>query len=353
MGCTIMFTPTLRAIRSRFPSAHITFVGTSPAFVSPVAGSPLVDEVQVFDFAKDSLLDMGKLGARLRFIRKLRRQKFDYSLAVFPSNKWYFNTFAWMAGAKNRITHRYQTSDLGNLGWLQNIRIPADDKLHDVVQNLNLLQGMGIDPAKVRNKALSFHVPSSDRDIAQKYLRYNRLPGKRLVGMHIGSSQDYAFASKRWPTDRFAKLADQIQGEMNTQVLVFAGPDETDEVAKMRDAMKTKCRMVQQKLPVVAALLKECDLMISNDSGLMHLAVAMWTPVVAIFGPTNITRTKPYTDRAIVITDPGCNSLLKYPFTTTSAKIDPTQAQRCFTKITVPVVMAAAKKMLDGGKVQN
>jgi len=343
-----MFTPTLRAIRNYFPDAQVTFLGTNRSFVEPVANCSFVDDVQVFDFAKDSLFKLKRLGPRLKSIRSFRRQKFDISLTVFPSNKWYFNVFAWLVGAKKRITHRYQTSDFGNLGFLQNVRIPANQKLHDVEQNINLLEGLGIDPSKIMNKDLFFHVPERDRDLARDFLKYNRIPGKKLVGMHIGSSNDFAFAAKRWPTEKFAALADKIQDELNAQVLVFAGPSETEEVSRLRDLMKTKSHIVQQSLPVTAALIKECDLMVSNDSGLMHLAVAMRTPVVAIFGPTSITRTKPYTNKAVVVTDPSCNSLLKYPFTSTSAKLDPEKAQRCFIKITVPKVFAAVNKTLDG-----
>lgn len=347
MGCTIMFTPALRAIRNHFPDAHITFLGTNRSFVAPVVNCSFVDDIQVFDFAKDSLFKINRLGPRLKSIRNLRRQNFTASLTVFPSNKWYFNVFAWLVGAKKRITHRYQTADLGNLGFLQNIRIPADEKLHDVEQNLNLLKGLGIDPTTILNKDLFFHVPERDRGLAGDFLKYNRIPGKKLVGMHIGSSDDFAFVAKRWPTEKFAALADKIQDELNAQVLIFAGPSETEEVSKLRDLMKTKSHIVQQPLAVTAALIKECDLMVSNDSGLMHIAVAMRTPVVAIFGPTNITRTKPYTNKATVVTDPSCNSLLKYPFTSTSAKLDPEKSKRCFVKITVPKVFAAVTKSLD------
>ncbi len=343
MGCTIMFTPTLRALRQKFPDARITFLGTSSSFVAPVKGSDLIDETKVFDFAKTSLFSIKKLGSRLKLIRQLRRQKYDYCLTVFPSNKWFFNVFAWLVHAKKRITHQYATPAIRTLSGLQNVRIAADSQLHDVDQNLNLLKPLGIDPGTA-NRRLFFQTTADNDRWAESFCASNLESGKIIVGLHIGSSQDFSFSSKRWPLDRFAQLADKIQKELYAKVLIVAGPDEKSDVAEMIKMMKTKPVVATDSLPNAAALIKKCRLFISNDSGLMHLAVAMQTPVVAIFGPTSISRTRPYTDRAEVITDPDHNSLLQYPFTTTSAKLDPRAAQGCFDRITVDQVFAAVKR---------
>jgi ADP-heptose:LPS heptosyltransferase len=348
MGCGIMFAPTLRALRQKFPRAEITFLGLNKSFVAPFAGSDLVSKTVVFDFAKDSLWQISQFGRRLKALRELRRQKFDYSLTVFPSNKWHFNAFAWLVGARARITHSYETSSLKSLAWLQNRLVPADPKLHDVEQNLNLLKVFGINPLLIKNRKLYFHVTDKARSQAADYIAKNNLSGKKFIGMHIGSSQDFAFASKRWPTEKFARLADKIQSELKTPIMVFAGPDEKTEVEAMVAPMRTKPLVVATSLDITAALIESCCLMVSNDSGLMHIAVAMTTPVVAIFGPTSVTRTRPYTDQAEVIYDPKCNSLLKYPFLTTSAKIDSAAAAACFRNISVARVYEAVKKYLHG-----
>lgn len=345
MGCTIMFTPTLRALRQKFPEAKITLLGTARSYIAPVEGSNLMDEILVFDFAKNSLLNLKKLGQRLKFIRQLRREHFDYSITVFPSNKWFFNVFAWLVHAKKMITHRYSTPAIKTLAGLQNVRIPADPKLHDVDQNLNLLKPLGIDPAKV-NRRLLFHATDENDRWAENFRAQNFERGKVIVGMHIGSSQDYSFAAKRWPLERFAALADRIQKELYAHVLIVAGPDEKEDVIKMKSMMKTRPVVATAALKNAAALIKKCRVFVSNDSGLMHIAVAMQTPVVAIFGPTSITRTRPYTDKAEVIFDPERHSLLKYPFTTTSAKLDARAGQQCFERITVDQVFAAVKKQL-------
>lgn len=345
MGCTIMFTPTLRALRQKWPEAKITLLGTARSYVAPVEGSNLVDEVLVFDFAKNSLFNFKKLGQRLRFIRRLRRERFDYSICIFPSNKWFFNVFTWLVHAPKRITHRYTTPAIKTLAGLQDVRVPAEPQLHDVDQNLNLLKPLGIDPAKV-NRRLFFHTTNENDRWAENFQNQYFESGKIIVGMHIGSSQDFSFAAKRWPLERFAALADKIQNDLYAQVLIVAGPDEKADVSQMVSMMKTKPVVATTSLKNAAALIKRCRLFVSNDSGLMHIAVAMRTPVVAIFGPTSISRTRPYTDKADVIFDPQRNSLLKYPFTTTSAKLDTRLGQQCFERITVDQVFAAVKKQL-------
>lgn len=345
MGCTVMFTPTLRALRQRFPDAHITILGISKIFVAPVAGSDLVDEALVFDFAKDSLFQISKLGERLKFIRNLRKQKFDYSITVFPSNKWFFNVFAWLSGAKKRITHRYSTPVWKNLSFLQNVKIPVDEDIHDVDQNLNLLKVFKIDPAKA-NRDFYFHITQEDKKVAERAWQQKIKPGLPVVGMHVGSSQDYASVAKRWPTEKFAGLADRLQSQGLAQVVVFAGPDEAEEVEKMESQMKTTVQVIPEKLGPTADLIGRCQVMVSNDSGLMHMAVAMKTPVVGIMGPTIVSRTKPYAN-AKVIYDPKCHSLTTYPFKTTSAKLDPEAGKKCFVNIGVDKVFEAVNELLN------
>ncbi|MFC1721514.1 glycosyltransferase family 9 protein [Patescibacteria group bacterium] len=345
MGCTVMFTPTLRLLRKRFPKARITFLGTSKSFVAPLEGSDFVDEVLVFDFAKGSLTDFKKLNRRLQFIKKLRREHFDISVTVFPSNKWYFNMFAWLVGAKQRITHHYSTPTWKNLSWLQNTKVEADPKLHDVEQNMNLLRPLGVKPAD--KPSLYFHISQEDQVQADKILA-ELDDSKLIVGMHIGSSQDFAFAAKRWPTEKFAQLADRLHEELGAQMVVFAGPEENNDMEILQKIMKTKPRIVQAPIKVTAALIDKCDLMISNDSGLMHIAVAMKTPVVAIFGPTSVSRTRPYTANAVTVYDHNHHSLLEYPFTTTSAKLDSIESRKCFETITTEKVFDVVKSKLNG-----
>jgi ADP-heptose:LPS heptosyltransferase len=285
--------------------------------------------------------------SRFKFIKNIRKQKYDCSVTLFPSNKWYFNVFALLVGARKRVVHQYVTHPLINLGFLQHIRIAVDENLHDVEQNLNLLKAFGGSPDVV-DKKLLFYVSDKDRHNAAQYVKENLDSTRKIVGIHIGSSQDFNFAAKRWPTEKFAALADRLEKELDVQVCIFAGPDESSELSELVRSMETTPKIIQQPIKLTASLIEKCDLMISNDSGLMHIAVAMNTHVIAIFGPTNITRTRPYTENATIIYNENCNSLLQYPFTTTSSIIDPEKAKECFESISVERVFLKAKERLLG-----
>lgn len=352
IGCTIMFTPTLRTIRSLFPSCRITFLSISESFAAPVSESNLIDELLIFDFPKDSLFKLETVLERLFFILNLRKRKFDYSFTVFPSNKWYFNVFAWLVGAKKRVTHGYATSSLTSLAFLQNLRIQADETIHDVDQNINLLKTLPSPPFHVPEKELFFQISKKDNELACEYLRTKRSSGKRVIGIHAGSSQDYSFEAKRWPLEKFAKLADMIQENLGAEVFFFFGPNEKSDINKLKELMKTAPNIVQLPIKLVAAIIKKCNVMISGDSGLMHIAVAMKTPLVAIFGPTNLSRTRPYTKDAEVIYDKDFNSVFNYPFKTTVAKIDPETAEKSFKKITVEMVFEAVQKKLKETRLE-
>ncbi|EKD49664.1 MAG: hypothetical protein ACD_63C00076G0002 [uncultured bacterium] len=333
IGCTIMFTPTLRALRKKFPDAKITFLGISKGFVIPVEGSNLVDEVLVFDFKKDSLFNFKKIWGRLKFIQNLRKRKFDVSITAFPSNKWFFNFYAWMVGAKKRVTHFYKTSSLKNLSFLQNTKVKTDKNLHDVDQNLNLLKAFGKVPEV--DKSLYFHISKENEEFAKNFLQERNLLSKKLIGMHLGSSKDYSFDVKRWPEENFAKLIGRIEREMKAKVLIFSEPNERKEIEELAKKFAVSPVIVCEDLKNAAAIIKRCNTMVSNDSGLMHIAVAMKTPVVAIFGPSHITRTRPYTDKAKVVVNEECNSCMKYPFASTSIRIVCDKERICLEGITV------------------
>lgn len=345
IGCTILFTPTLKAIREKFPDGHITFLGIAKSFVVPVQDSPYVDEVMVFDFPKNSLMQVNKIVERLGAILKIRKKRFDYCFTVFPSNKWFFNVFAWLSGARKRITHSYQTPSWQNLQFLQNLKVQAKEGLHDVEQNINLLSALGEIPETL-DRTLHVHISPEITNQADNYSRTNFVEQKKIVGMHVGSSSDFAFELKRWPLEKFTELIDRLQLELDVQVVLFAGPSEANEVNRVQLNLKTNPLVINMRLEMVAALIQRCDLMVSSDSGLMHIAAAVGTPIVAIFGPTNVSRTRPYTSDATIIFDPQKHSLLKYPFATTKANMIPREALRCFETITVEKVFTAVQEKL-------
>jgi len=314
IGNTILFTPTLKALRENFPHAKITFLVTKQIFAEPVRGSHLVDEIISLD---------GNLWQKIKTIINLRREKFDYSITAFPSNRWQFNVFAFLAGAKSRITHSYKVGKWRTLSFLQNKKIPAVEDLHDVEQNLNLLKSLGIKLPK--DKQPIFHIDEKSREKAKRFWKKNHLEGKFVVGIHPGSG-GIGQETKRWPKENFAELADKLIEKKETKILVFGGPEEKElkESIKALSRYKEDIHLINTPLKQTAALIEQCNLFISNDSGLMHIAVAVKSPkVIGIFGPTNHRRTAPYRKNCYIIRKNfSCGPCLRYPFHSTSSKIE-------------------------------
>jgi len=295
IGNSIMFSPTLKKLRRSFPKAKIDLFTNKVQFVEPFRGSKLIDNIFYYE--------------GLKTLYKLRKEGYDVSIAAFPSNKWQFNIFSFIVGAKKRITHSYKIGKFRTLSFLQNLKIPADEKIHDVDQNLNLLKGLGIN--YVKDKGLYFHIGKENKVWAERFIKKNSSQRKFIVGIHPGSGP---FKFKRVEKEKFIEELNKIDRKSKS-ILIFGGPEEAklkEEYSKIiQDSI-----IVDSNLKNTAALIGRCKVFISNDTGLMHIATAMKVPkVVAFFKGTNSIRTRPYSKKAkfIILEE----NRLKYPFWST------------------------------------
>ena len=108
-----------------------------------------------------------------------------------------------------------------------------------------------------------------------------------ILGVHPGANVSW-IGEKRWPAERFSRVSERFIDEYNGDVIVFGGPDDKSVIEKVKANIKKKRIHFadNQTIRQTAALIKECDLFLTNDSGLMHVAAACKVPIVAIFGPT-------------------------------------------------------------------
>ncbi len=299
IGNSILFSPTLRELRKKYPLSEIDLYAYKESFAEPFKNSPLINNVYV---QKD-----------LRTLYRLRKNRYDICVTSFPSNKWQFNLFSYLTGAKIRATHSYKVGKLKTLSFLQNRKVLANENLHDVEQNLNLLSLLDVKmPLK---KELLFHVDAKNNDFAIDFIKNNNLKGKYLIGIHPGSGP---LEFKRDPEKKFVEKVEQIKNK-NKFVLIFGGEEETEIKKKLKEMVENSI-IVNENLKNTAALIKKCKHFVSNDTGLMHIAVAMGVPVTVFSKGTNLTRTSPFTKNAeIIILE---ENRLKYPFWDTKARIE-------------------------------
>ena len=176
-------------------------------------------------------------------------------------------------------------------GFLLTKRIPKPRKdLHRVEHFLGIARGLGIEPKSVN---YDFFILEENNREAEKILKNIGIEmGEDFIVVNPGGNWDL----KRWPTENFAGLADEIIDRFNMKVVLTGAEKDIDLCKKIAGLMKNAPLSVcgKTKLKTLGAIFKKAKKVISNDSGPMHIAVGVKTPVVALFGPTSPRITGPY-----------------------------------------------------------
>ncbi len=296
IGNLLMFSGTLKKVRLHFSDAKITIIVLKSGFRDIYESDPSVDEVIVLDVNRVKTLKQ-----KVRFILDLRKNRYDLCVTTFPANRAEYNILARLSGARFRLSHGYEMNTSMTFPFLQNIRIPVNKAYHDLEQNLNLLSAFGIVPEN-EDRRLILPLADDKTGNARTYLENNDLNNKLLIGIHAGSSAERGMHLKRWQPAKFAEIADWLTEEYNAAVLIFGGPEEQEIKENIRYLSKSKPHVVQgMDLLTTAALIAECRLFITNDSGLMHVSVAADVQTIALFGPSDPGRTAPYGDKHRIV----------------------------------------------------
>ena len=329
IGNMIFLTPALRALRQACPPAKIHFLLGSYGAEKAIEGSNLIDEKIIIDPVKQKgIVDT------IRLIQKLREEKFSLSISSTGINPLKSGLLCYFAGIKYRLGEKIKGKD-----FCYNLKNSFDKNSHEVDSNISLIQKLGIE---VKDKSLYIHMSANDKNFARETYAYYDLGGKLVVGMHPGSGIHQA-GFKRWPKERFARVADSILHNYNASVILFGGSEEIDLANDIKASMKSNPLIMTGKttLNEAAAMIAKCRLFISNDSGLMHVACAVNTPAISIFGPTNYKRTGPYSDSsAVVRKDLGCSPCY-------AGKPVHCDHMNCLNSIAVEDVIEKVKKQID------
>jgi len=201
---------------------------------------------------------------------KLRKNKYDLSISLYPSSSPKLAKIAKFINAKRRIgfEHFHYTDP-----------IYLNTKIHRFECNLDLLKPLNI---QIKNPKQFIPLIKENEKFAEDFLKDK---GKLFVGMHVGGY--WKTNLKSWDFENFAKLADLICKDFGAQILIFEGPSDDRNTEKRASLMKYEPIKVKTDLGKTASILKKCKLMISNDTGLMHLAEAVEIPVIDIGGWTD------------------------------------------------------------------
>jgi lipopolysaccharide heptosyltransferase II len=277
LGDIVHAMPTLGALRRAHPSAKVTWLVKRQ-------WSGLVERIDGVD--RVWAVDPGLKGW-LAQVPALRAERFD--VAVDLQGLFRSAIMGWMSGAPHRVG--FANAREGSPWWYtQRVPVPTVE-MHAVDRYRLIATAMGaVDPGPVEFR---FRIPQADHDQVDQLLREAGVtPGGGWVAMNVSAR----WPTKRWPSNAFAVLADRLVEAGFGPVLFMGGPDERGDVAAVREHMKTSSFDLSGALPVglLPSFLSKAALLITNDSGPMHVAAAVGTPVVAMFGPTSPVRTGPY-----------------------------------------------------------
>ncbi|MDB9822861.1 lipopolysaccharide heptosyltransferase II [Deltaproteobacteria bacterium] len=282
VGDVVMTLPALEAVKDCFPESTVTVL--AKPWVMPLFKShPMVDDV--LPLGKGEGLFTGLAEIR-RVIFQIRRQRFD--LAILFQNAFEAALIAYLCGIKYRVGYNTDHRTL-----LLSHALRKDDKImscHQVEYYLNLLRAMGCN-AKLKDPEL-FVFEEYESIILSTLSEGGVTQRDFLLGLSPGASFGPA---KRWPPDRFAALADMAVEKWGAKVIIFGSQGEKGICAEVSDKMNHSSMDLcgKTELGEAMALIRRCNLFVSNDSGLMHIAAALSVPLVAVFGSTDPVATGP------------------------------------------------------------
>jgi lipopolysaccharide heptosyltransferase II len=298
IGNAVMLEPLLHALRRHFPQAHLAAAVRPRSPSRAVLEWPgLVDEVVV--------LQGGSRLAQIRSAVRLSRGEWDLYVIRFNGATYEFVTSAVLGRVPYRLGHitsgRFRSPD----DWLFNLPVTMGSFDHEVDRYLGLAERLGHTPER---RVPRLRVSDADRAAADELLQQSGVrPDATLVALQPGSSPHQTW--KRWPVEHWQRLAAQLI-QIGMVPVGLGSADERPLVARVCEAGGRNLAG-SGSLRVAAAVLERCKLLVCTDGGLMHVAGAVGTPIVGVFGPTDRTRTRPYGPGHTLLTAPQCRSNLE------------------------------------------
>lgn len=282
LGDVVLSLPALHAIRAKFPRARITVAVGKPGKLvvemSNAANETLVvDRVGLRDGSKP--LSIWRIA---RLVKDVRARRFDFVIDLHSLSET--NLLGFLSGAPQRLYARRPTRSLDLLSNFRPRPAIEDRSKHAVDRYLDVIAPLGVVSEAAAGGALS-RVPrlrtrAEDVRAVDEMLRRERAERDApLVGMFPGAGH----ASRCWPLTRFAELASRLENNDGVRTVVFAGPEERSLVKAMRAEFPRAAIMFDRlSIPQLAAAAARMSVFVSNDTGPMHIAAAVGTPVVIL-----------------------------------------------------------------------
>jgi heptosyltransferase-3 len=286
IGDVLLSVPVFRALRENFPEAHITALvnsGTEEALES----SPFITEIIAFDRSIKKMSFPQKYIKEISFLRMIRRKGFDMAVDLTGGDRAAIISF--VSGAAYRLGHDIREGFLGKRHFYT-LLAEKNDNQHTLLQNLDIVKQFGI---KTYNLSVDISIPEDARMFAKDIFE-NRRTDKNTAVVHVHPTSRWFF--KCWKDEYMAEVINWLT-DRGITVIVTSSPDkrETEKAKKILSIVSSRFTVHGSRLldlcgktniKQLAAISEVSDLFFGVDSAPMHIAAAMGTPVVALFGPS-------------------------------------------------------------------
>lgn len=290
-GDMVLTTPVINRIHQHYPDAEIDvllYKETRPI----LSEHPALTHIHVIDRSWKKKGTRYQLQQELLLIKSIRARQYD--LVINLADQWRSAVLSMISGAKVRLGFDFKKrrSVVWRVGHTHLVTTENHNELHTVEQNMSILSPLGISTEDAKT---SMHYSESDKAFCQQLLLKNHVSGGYIV---IQPTSRWAF--KCWDDDKFASVIDAL-GDTGLTVVMTASPDkkELEMVQKIQD-LSHNPQVVsfagQLSLTQLAAMIDGAKLFIGVDSAPMHMAAALNTPCVALFGPTKMQHWRPWGD---------------------------------------------------------
>jgi len=277
IGDTVLATPSVFALKRFLPNVTIDILVED--WVAPLlTDHPHVDNVIV--------LERGGFMTRARVARELRAANYDVVYNLHGGTTATFLTRA--TGARHRVGFKsYQYAQLHNHQAPSPLLLWEQQKTHSVEQQLALLGWTGV-PVTDRPRT-QLGISNEANEKVKQLLAQAALTDQKIALIHPAA----AFATKQWATEHFARVAEFLSARGFAPIAI-AAPNERAVLEKLSSEASVKITTLNLSLPEVTALAAQSQLFVGNDSGIAHIAAAVETPAVVIFGSSNIAHWRPW-----------------------------------------------------------
>lgn len=346
IGDTLLATPLIHELRANYPDARLDALVMWGGSKDLLEGNPHLNHVY-----QRNLIKEGKLGS-LRFLRGLARHGYDLSINTHPQSRIHYRATARVIGASVRISHVYECFGLLDR-LLVNRTLAQDYQRHTVDNNFDILGLLGKKPLLPRHE-LEIYLSDSDHAWAAQFLAERRLAGRPRLGLHAGSGGTKNLPLKRWPLEQYIELLKRLKRSCpDLDVLLFGGPEEEPELKHLMAEVDSP-RLIRSLTPGLrqaGALMQRCDVFLSVDTALMHLAAAVRVRRHIVIEAFTLNKTnEPYGNPYILVPNPAVagRNLDYYRYDGGAIKGTREELIRAMKSVTVDAVHEAVVKALAG-----